>query len=62
MTAERMEIAGSGGTPELLAWFPVMAAIGECRGESFGYNGWVNFRCGFGAVLWDLNTRKKAAA
>ncbi|HTP82450.1 MAG TPA: hypothetical protein VMQ11_05885 [Alphaproteobacteria bacterium] len=62
MTAERMEAAGIGGTPELLAWFPVMAAIGECRGESFGYTGWTNFRCGFGAVLWDLATRKKAAA
>ncbi len=58
MTAERMEAAGVGGTAELLAWYPVMAAIGECRGESFGYTGWSNFRCGFGAVIWDLNTKR----
>jgi hypothetical protein len=58
MTAERMEAAGMGGTPELLSWFPVMAAIGECRGTSFGYTGWVNFRCGFGAVLWDIPARR----
>ena len=58
MTAERMEAAGMGGTPELLAWYIVMAAIGECRGESFGYTGWTSFRCGFGAVLWDLTSRR----
>jgi Catalytic LigB subunit of aromatic ring-opening dioxygenase len=60
MTLERMEQAGMGGTAELFAWFIVMAAIGECRGESFGYTGWSNFRCGFGAVIWDLNARKAA--
>lgn len=58
MTAERMESAGMGGTAELLAWYIVMAAIGECRGESFGYTGWTSFRCGFGAVLWDLTSRR----
>jgi aromatic ring-opening dioxygenase catalytic subunit (LigB family) len=62
MTAERMEAAGMGGTPELLAWFVVMAAIGECRGESFGYTGWTNFRCGFGAVIWDLDSQQKVHA
>ncbi len=58
MTVERMEAAGMGGTAELLAWYIVMAATGECRGESFGYTGWTSFRCGFGAVLWDLTSRK----
>lgn len=58
MTAERMEDAGTGGTPELLAWYIVMAAIGECQGQSFGYTGWSNFRCGFGAVLWDVRSRR----
>lgn len=60
MTAQRMEAAGMGGTAELLAWYIVMAAIGECRGESFGYTGWSSFRCGFGAVVWDLAARRAA--
>jgi hypothetical protein len=57
MTPERMEDAGRGGTPELYAWFPVMAAIGECTGTTFGYSCWPSFRCGFGTVIWDLETR-----
>lgn len=56
ITVERMEEAGTGGTAELLSWFPVMAAIGECRGRSFGYTGWPSFRCGIGGVIWDLHT------
>jgi hypothetical protein len=58
MTPDRMEEAGRGGTPELFAWFPIMAAIGACRGETFGYSGWTSFRCGFGTVIWDLHTRR----
>jgi aromatic ring-opening dioxygenase catalytic subunit (LigB family) len=54
MTVERMEEAGAGGTAELLSWFPVMAAIGERPGRSFGYTGWPSFRCGIGGVIWDL--------
>lgn len=54
ITVERMESAGIGGTSELLAWHLVMGAIGECPGESFGYTGWRNFRCGAGAVIWDI--------
>ncbi|RJF69381.1 hypothetical protein [Rhodopseudomonas palustris] len=54
MTVERMEEAGIGGTAEVLSWFPVMAAIGERPGRSFGYTGWPSFRCGVGGVIWDL--------
>ena len=54
ITVDRMEEAGTGGTAELLSWFPVMAAIGERRGRSFGYTGWPSFRCGIGGVIWDL--------
>jgi aromatic ring-opening dioxygenase catalytic subunit (LigB family) len=54
ITVDRMEEAGTGGTAELLSWFPVMAAIGERRGRSFGYTGWPSLRCGIGGVIWDL--------
>lgn len=54
VTVDRMEEAGVGGTAEVLSWFPVMAAIGERPGRSFGYTGWPSFRCGIGGVIWDL--------
>ncbi len=54
ITVDRMEEAGIGGTAEVLSWFPVMAAIGERPGRSFGYTGWPSFRCGIGGVIWDL--------
>jgi aromatic ring-opening dioxygenase catalytic subunit (LigB family) len=54
ITVDRMEEAGVGGTAEVLSWFPVMAAIGERPGRSFGYTGWPSFRCGIGGVIWDL--------
>jgi len=54
ITVDRMEEAGIGGTAEVLSWFPVMAAIGERPGRSFGYTGWPSFRCGVGGVIWDL--------
>ena len=54
MTPDHMEAAGRGGTPELYAWFPIMAAIGPRPGRTFGFSGWTSFRCGFGAVIWDL--------
>ncbi len=59
MTPERMDTAGMGGTAEILAWYPIMGAIGECTGEDFGYSGWPNFRCGIGGVIWDLSTSKQ---
>ncbi len=54
LTIERMEAAGSGGTAELLAWVVIMGAIGERRGRSFGYAICTDFRCGIGAVSWNL--------
>jgi hypothetical protein len=54
ITVERMEAAGAGGTTELLAWFVVLGAIGPHPGRSFGYTDLRDFRCGMGAVQWDL--------
>jgi hypothetical protein len=54
ITVARMDEAGAGGTSELLAWFIVMGAIGERAGESFGYSGWTQLRCGVGAVIWEV--------
>lgn len=58
MTVDRMDEAGIGGTTELLSWIVVMGAIGERRGRSFGYTGWPSFRCGVGAVIWDLEEER----
>ena len=52
-----MEAAGSGGTSELLAWVVILGAIGERRGECFGYTIHSGFRCGIGGVAWDLDAR-----
>jgi aromatic ring-opening dioxygenase catalytic subunit (LigB family) len=57
LTFDRMEQSGSGGTIELYAWVVIMGAIGRCTGRSFGYAGHRDFRCGFGAVIWDLQTQ-----
>lgn len=54
LTIERMEAAGFGGTSELLAWVVIMGAIGETRGHTFGYAICTDFRCGIGAVSWDV--------
>ena len=54
LTIDRMEAAGSGGTSELLAWVVVMGAIGERPGHSFGYAVHSDFRCGIGAVSWNV--------
>jgi hypothetical protein len=53
-TFERMEEAGSGGTAELLSWLVVMGAIGERPCTSFGYAAVEQWRCGVGAVQWQL--------
>ncbi|ODU03727.1 MAG: hypothetical protein ABS81_13140 [Pseudonocardia sp. SCN 72-86] len=53
-TLERMEEAGSGGTAELLSWVVVMGAIGPRPCESLGYVAFDQWRCGVGAVRWDL--------
>ena len=55
LTLEKMEAAGSGGTSELLSWVVVLGAIGSTPGKSFGYAVHRDFKCGVGAVLWDVN-------
>jgi len=58
LTLEKMEAAGSGGTAELLAWVVVLGAIGSKPGKSFGYTVHKDFKCGVGAVLWDMNANQ----
>ncbi|WP_433248195.1 hypothetical protein ACQPYK_00090 [Streptosporangium sp. CA-135522] len=53
-TFDRMEQAGSGGTSELLSWIVVMGAIGERPCTSLGYVAFDEWRCGVGAVHWDM--------
>jgi aromatic ring-opening dioxygenase catalytic subunit (LigB family) len=53
-TLERMETAGSGGTAELLSWLVVMGAIGEHPCTALGYACVSQWRCGVGAVTWEL--------
>jgi len=54
-TFERMEEAGSGGTAELLSWLVVMGAIGERPCTNLGYAAVDQWRCGVGAVQWQLD-------
>ena len=55
---------GSGGTSELLSWVVVLGAIGSKPGKNFGYTVHRDFKCGVGAVLWDMqaNLPKARAA
>lgn len=55
ITVERLEEAGSGGTGELLSWILVMGAIGERPCEVLGYTAWDKWRCGIGAVTWEMS-------
>ncbi len=57
-----MEAAGSGGTAELLAWVVVLGAIGPLPGRSFGYTVHKDFKCGVGAVVWDVNANQPRQA
>ena len=57
LTVARMEQAGSGGTMEVLAWVIVAGAIGPRYGTQSGYALHTNFKCGIGAVTWDLESR-----
>ena len=54
VTPERMEQSGEGGTAELFAWFVVMGAIGERPCSELGYTAYDNFKCGVGAVRWEV--------
>lgn len=53
-TYEAMEAAGSGGTSELLSWIAVMGAIGERPCEVLCYEPVAEWRCGIGAVQWQV--------
>jgi protocatechuate 4,5-dioxygenase beta chain len=54
VTLERLDEAGIGGTGELLSWILVMGAIGERPCDVLGYTAWDKWRCGIGAVSWDM--------
>jgi len=54
VTPARMEQSGEGGTAELFAWFVVLGAIGERPCTRLGYTAYSNFKCGVGAVRWEL--------
>ncbi|MGW6273792.1 DODA-type extradiol aromatic ring-opening family dioxygenase [Streptomyces sp. NPDC055060] len=54
VTLERLDQAGIGGTGELLSWILVMGAIGERPCDVLGYTAWDKWRCGIGAVSWDM--------
>jgi hypothetical protein len=54
VTIARMDAAGVGGTTELLAWFTVLGAIGERPCETLGYTAYPDWKCGVGAVMWDV--------
>lgn len=54
LTIEKCDSAGGGGTTELMAWIDVLGAIGDAPCESLGYTAYPNWKCGVGAVRWDL--------
>lgn len=60
MTLERMEEAGAGGTAELLSWMVVMGAIGERDCQVLNYACVPDWRCGVGAVRWDVRAEVTA--
>ncbi|MBM7365724.1 hypothetical protein [Gordonia hydrophobica] len=60
VTLERLDEAGISGTGELLSWILVMGAIGERYCDVLGYTAWDQWRCGIGAVSWDMTTTQVA--
>jgi aromatic ring-opening dioxygenase catalytic subunit (LigB family) len=54
VTPQRMEQSGEGGTGELFAWFVVLGAIGDRPCSRLGYTAYDNFKCGVGAVRWEM--------
>lgn len=56
VTPEHLDQAGIGGTGELLSWILVMGAIGERFCDVLGYTAWDQWRCGIGAVSWDMTS------
>jgi aromatic ring-opening dioxygenase catalytic subunit (LigB family) len=62
LTLEKLNSAGGGGTTELLAWLVVLGAIGDAPCESLGYTAYSNWKCGVGAVRWDVAATTAAKA
>ena len=56
-TLERMDEAGAGGTTELLSWMVVLGAVGHGPANILGYVAWDQWRCGIGAVSWDITQK-----
>jgi protocatechuate 4,5-dioxygenase beta chain len=54
VTIERMLAAGEAGTPELLAWIVALGAAGGRPARATFYEPTVVFRCGTGAIVWDM--------
>lgn len=54
LTVARMEQSGSGGTLEILSWVVAAGVTGPRYGKQSDYALHTNFKCGIGAVLWDL--------
>lgn len=55
VTLDKLNEAGESGTGELLSWIVAMGAIGEVECTVHGYAAWDQWRCGIGAVSWDVN-------
>lgn len=55
VTVNKLNEAGESGTGELLSWIVAMGAIGEVECTVLGYTAWDQWRCGIGAVSWDVN-------
>lgn len=58
-TVERMDAAGAGGTAELLSWMVVLGAVGRGGADVLGYTAWNEWRCGIGAVSWDIEAQNR---
>lgn len=54
VTVQKLNEAGESGTGELLSWIVAMGAVGEVECDVLGYTAWDQWRCGIGAVSWDL--------
>ncbi len=54
VTPKKFDEAGIGGTAELLSWIVVLGAAGHKDCEVLGYTAWDMWRCGIGAVRWDM--------
>lgn len=61
VTVERMLAAGEGGTTELLAWIAALGAAGDRPARTLFYEPTLAFRCGSGAIAWDMSAMETPA-